>query len=124
MRRVFLDVVGPLRRHIGVREDRLNRALGFASSAVDALIGVNVELVVTLVDAVHGTDLDAAGVFGPDAGLSDDVCHGVVLLLASFWEGRFARMSASGRLILTDAAEPRKASACNREEATAPDQRR
>ena len=77
---VLLDVAGPLGGNIGIREDGLHGTLGFAGTAVDALIWMNVVLIVALVDAVHRADLDATRVLGPDAGLRDDVCHGSVRL--------------------------------------------
>ena len=53
-----------------------------ARGAVDALIRVDVELLVgrfvvpvRRMDAVHGAHLDAGGVAGTDARLSDDVGH-------------------------------------------------
>jgi hypothetical protein len=62
-------------RHIFLWVDRADGASWDASATVDALIRVNVELVVAFVDALDGANLDAGGIFGADAGLSDDVCH-------------------------------------------------
>ena len=45
------------------------------SEAVDALLGVDDEDPLVLVDAVDGTDVHARQVFDVDAGLSDDVRH-------------------------------------------------
>src|SRR3954462_2929757 len=75
---VLLDVAGPLCRHVRVRENRLDGTPGLTRTAVDAFIGVDVVLMVRLVDAVHGADLDAARVFGPDARPGDDVGHSCV----------------------------------------------
>src|SRR5690606_29422710 len=74
-RPVLLDVAGPLRRDIGVREDRGDRALRLARATIYALIRVDVILILALVDAVHRADLDAARVLGADTGLGDDVRH-------------------------------------------------
>src|SRR5262245_3255483 len=41
--RVERNKVGPLRGHLPLREDRLDRALRGTSAAVDALVGVNVQ---------------------------------------------------------------------------------
>ena len=60
-------------------EDRLDRALGLARAAVDAFLGVDHKKAAGLVDAVHGTDVDAGLVLDVDAGLGDDVGHGGLL---------------------------------------------
>ena len=72
---VFIDVARPLGRYVGVRKDRLNGALGLAGPAIDALVWVNVELIFTVINAVDRTNLDAAGVLGPDTRLDNDVGH-------------------------------------------------
>jgi hypothetical protein len=72
-------VLGDERRliagHVFLWEDCADRAGWDASAAVDALVRVNVELVVAFVDALDGANFDAGGIFGADAGLSNDVCH-------------------------------------------------
>src|SRR5215204_3788282 len=73
---VLLDERLLLRRHVLLREDRRDRALRLARAAVDALVGVDVELVRPLVDAVDGADVDAGLVLDADAGFGDDVGHG------------------------------------------------
>src|SRR5262245_31721650 len=65
----------PLVRHLVLGEDRLDRAYGLASAAVDALIGVNEELGVAFIDAVDRADLNAGLVLDGDAGFGDDVRH-------------------------------------------------
>src|SRR5690606_40951306 len=45
VRPVLLDVVGPLRGDVGVREDRGDGALRLAGAAIDALVRVDVVLV-------------------------------------------------------------------------------
>lgn len=79
----LLEVLGvlghearPLAGDIRVGEDRLNRALGLAGSAIDALVRVDVVLILTLVNAVDGAHFDAARILCVDAGLNDDVGHG------------------------------------------------
>ena len=54
-------------------EDRFDRTLGDAGFAVDALIRMDVEHLLAFVEAFHGADDDAIGVFAPVAGLSDNV---------------------------------------------------
>jgi hypothetical protein len=73
---VFLLTV----RHIVLGEDGRDRADRLAGAAVDALIGVDVELAVyvfVVVDAVDGTDLDAGLVDGADTGIRNDVSQGM-----------------------------------------------
>src|SRR5438132_421448 len=65
----------PLVRQRVLREDRLDRALGLAGAAVDALLGIDDEHPAGLVDAVDRADVDARLVFDVDAGLGDDVGH-------------------------------------------------
>ena len=65
----------PLLRQGVLGEDRLDRAFRLAGAAVDALLGVDDEDPLVLVDAVDGTDVHARAVFDVDAGLSDDVRH-------------------------------------------------
>ena len=75
VRVVDLDERLPLVGHRVLGEDRLDRALGLAGAAVDALLGIDHEHAVGLVDAVDGADVDAGLVLHIDAGLGDDVCH-------------------------------------------------
>src|SRR5262245_41062707 len=64
-----------LRLRVGVRQDRLGRALGLAHAAVDALVGMDHEHVGALVKAIDGADLDAVHVLALDAVFGDDVSH-------------------------------------------------
>src|SRR5581483_4487027 len=81
--RVDLDVLLPLGRDLVLGRDRVHRAGLHARVAVDALVGIYVELVVIVevglvlrrVDAVHRADLDAGVVLDADAGLVDHVGH-------------------------------------------------
>jgi hypothetical protein len=75
MHAVLLNVVRPFRGHVGVREDGRDRTLGLAGAAVDALVRVDVILVLAFIDAVHRTHLDAACVLGADARFSDHIWH-------------------------------------------------
>ena len=70
---VLFDVGGPLGRHVGVREDGGDGTLGLTCAAVDALVGMDVVLVFTLVYAVDRTHLNAARDLRPDARLGDAV---------------------------------------------------
>src|SRR5690348_7944098 len=66
----------PLVRDVVLVVDGLHRAHRLARTAVDALVGVDVEHPVALVDAVHRTLVDAGLVEDVDARLGDDVGHG------------------------------------------------
>ena len=72
---VDLDEGVPLVRERVLGEDRLHRALRFARPAVDALLRVDDQDPLELVDAVDRADVDAREVFDVDAGLGDDVRH-------------------------------------------------
>src|SRR4051812_15198769 len=65
----------PLLRQRVLGEDRLDRAFRLAGTAVDALLGIDHEDPVGLVDAVDGAHVDARFVLDVDAGLADDVRH-------------------------------------------------
>src|SRR2546428_8697556 len=96
------DEVFRLFRRLVLGEDRLHRAHGLAGPAVDALVGVDEELVRPLVDAVHRADLDAGLVLDSDARLDDHVRHRISPLYragpASFgdlWPGPFIFQSGN-----------------------------
>ena len=76
---VDLDERVPLVRQRVLGEDRLDRALRFARAAIDALLRVDDEDPVGLVDAVDRADVDAGAVFDVDTGLGDDVRHCALL---------------------------------------------
>src|SRR3954462_10279122 len=75
---------GPLTGELVLRETGVDRARLDARVAVDALVGIDVKLLLRLVvglvrsrmDAIHRADLDARVVLLPDAGLCDDVGQG------------------------------------------------
>src|SRR5215470_18020240 len=72
---VDVDEVLPLIGNLVLREDRLHRTHRLARAAVDALVGVDVQHVLPLVDAVDRTDLHTRLVLDVDARLSDHVRH-------------------------------------------------
>src|SRR5215208_3385752 len=51
---VAVQLEPALRRRFGVRQDRVHRAFRLANAAVDALVGVDDQHVLALVEAVHG----------------------------------------------------------------------
>lgn len=80
---VDLGEVLPLLGEIVFGEDRLDRASWFASSAVDAFVGMDVEqfrglelgFVLARMNAIYRADVYASRVLGPYAGFSDNVRH-------------------------------------------------
>jgi hypothetical protein len=80
VRAVLSDEAGLVGGHVFLWEDRADGASWDACAAINALVGVNVELVVTFVDAFHGANFDASAVLRADAGLGNDVCHDDLLL--------------------------------------------
>src|SRR5882757_4267810 len=64
-----------LQTGLGVGLDGVGGAFGFAYAAIDAFVRMDDQHVVTLVEAVHGADFNAIGIFAFDAGFSDDVSH-------------------------------------------------
>src|SRR5262245_29777188 len=73
--RVELHELRPPRRHVGVVEDRLDRAFGYARFAVDAIVGVDIQHHVVLIEAVARANDDAVGVLAILARLANDKCH-------------------------------------------------
>jgi len=76
LRGVFAIELHPLlRRRIGVRNDRLDRAFRLADAAIDAFVGMDHQHVGADIEAIDRADLDAVLEFAPDAGFGDDVGH-------------------------------------------------
>ena len=63
--------------------DSVNRTFRLAHTTVDALVGMNDQHVLALVETVHRTYLDAVRVFAANAALVDDVSH--LSLLPEGW---------------------------------------
>ena len=76
---VGLVEVFPLIRRVVLVEDRLDRAHRLTCSTVHALIGVDIEHSLALVDAVDGAFVDTRLVDHVDTGLGDDVGHDLLL---------------------------------------------
>jgi len=72
---VDLDEFLEIRRHVLFRKNRGDRALGLARAAIDALVGMDVELVGSFIDAVYRTHVNAGAVLRILAGFSYDVGH-------------------------------------------------
>ena len=79
--RVRAVEVAPLLGHVVLIEDRLDGAHRLARAAVDALVGLDVEHPLALVDAVDRTLVHAGTVLHVHAGLGDDVRHSNSLVM-------------------------------------------
>ena len=75
VRVVLFGVARPLFRHVFFGEDRGDGALRITCPAVNALVGVNVELVRPFVDAVDRTHIHAPSIKNVDTRLRNDVGH-------------------------------------------------
>jgi hypothetical protein len=72
---VDLNVLLEIRGHVLFRKDRGHRALGLARTAINALVGMDVELIGSFIDAVYRAYIDAGAVLRILAGFSYDVGH-------------------------------------------------
>src|SRR5262245_23563380 len=68
-----------LRARFGIRLDCLNRSFWLAHAAIDTLVRMNDEHVLTLVETIDGADLHAVHKFALDATLVDDVGQLIIL---------------------------------------------
>jgi len=66
---------------LGVGLDGVHGAFRLADAAIDALVGVNNQHILALVEAVYRADLDAIHVLALDANFGDDVSHRYHMLL-------------------------------------------
>src|SRR5690606_22281438 len=82
---INLVEVRPFAGQVVLVVDGLHRAYRLAGTAVDALVGVDVEHAPALVDAVDGAFFNACLVEHIDARLRDDVSHVVFLLGLATW---------------------------------------
>ena len=81
--RVDLDIVRPLVRHLVVRKDGLNRTCRDAGTTINALVRMDVELLLRLelvfvlpgMDAIDRTDVNTGCVFRTNAGLTNGECY-------------------------------------------------
>ena len=62
-------------RYVFFGENSFNGASGHTCAAVNALVGVDQELVAAVVDALYGAHFGAGLVFNADAGGCDDMRH-------------------------------------------------
>src|SRR5882724_10179503 len=104
----FTGYVGPRRRifavqfqpalslRLAVRNDSLDRTFGLAHTAIDALVRVNDEHVLALVEAVDRAHLDAVHVLAADAGFSDNVGHDIAFFSSTGSTGRIAIVAMVG----------------------------
>jgi hypothetical protein len=72
---IDLDVFLQIRRHVLFGKDRRHRAFGLACAAIDAFVGMDVELIRPFVNAVYRTHVYTGAVLRILAGFSYDVRH-------------------------------------------------
>jgi hypothetical protein len=59
-------------------ENGFDRTLRHAGLAIDAFIRVDIEQLLALVEALHGTDHDAVGVFAIETRFSNHMSHNIL----------------------------------------------
>ena len=79
---VLLDEVLPVGRNIRIHKDRVDRALWFAQTTVDALVWVDIDHVIAFVDAVDWANSHTGLVFDADARLGNNVWHPYIVPIA------------------------------------------
>src|SRR5437867_3366661 len=72
---VDLHVVLHVSRYVFLREDRRHRTLRLAGATVDALIGVNVQLLLAFINAVDRAIVDTGSDLRAVAGFRDHIGH-------------------------------------------------
>jgi hypothetical protein len=79
---VDLDERAPLWRNGTLFVDGVDRTGRLACATVDAFGGVDVVLLIFLsrMDTIDGADIHTRRIFDADAGLANDVCHGILLV--------------------------------------------
>src|SRR5438094_10371026 len=66
--------------HVRLGINRLYRTLGDTCGAIDAVLGMNDQLIVQLVKTSHGADLGAIGKLAPLAFVSNNMGHKVKII--------------------------------------------
>src|SRR5262249_58061712 len=72
---VLGDISLHISRHVFLGKDGRHRALRLARTAIDALVGMDIKLVVPFVDAVHWTNVYAGPVLNSNASFHNHVRH-------------------------------------------------
>jgi hypothetical protein len=72
---ILLDIRRVLRRDVFLGENRGYRTFGLARTTVDAFVGMDVKLVLNLIDTVHRTDIYTGAVLHPNACFDDHISH-------------------------------------------------
>ena len=75
--RVDGDEIRLLLRHVRLRKNRIDRALGHAQGTVYAFVWVDYQEVLALAKCIDRAHLDTIGVFAIDARFGDDVSHAI-----------------------------------------------
>lgn len=81
-----IDLEPLVEARFGIWLDGISRAFRLAHAAIDALVRMNDEHVLTFIEAVYRTYFNAIGVLALDAIVRDDIGHDLLLRPAgSFW---------------------------------------
>ena len=72
-------------------KNRFHRTFGYAEGAVDSLVRVDDQEILSFAETIHGTNVNAVGVFALDTGFGDDISHGNSL-------GGWVRLQKESRL--------------------------
>ena len=70
-----IDLKPIFEARLGIGHDRIGGAGGYTNTTVDALVGMNDQKILTLVETFHRADFDAVHVFTFDAVFDDDESH-------------------------------------------------
>src|SRR6185437_3097613 len=100
--------VAPFSGYRALLEDRVYRARWLAGAAINALVRVNIILLVflTSMDTIHGTNIHAGCVLHADAGLADHVGHTPMIPLpeTAHSDGWLMRAHCAHTLIIAHSA--------------------
>src|SRR5690606_31346822 len=75
-----------VKARLRIRLDRFGWTFRLAYAAIDALVRMNDEEILPLIEAIDWADFDAVGVFAANTVVSDDVRHAALQNSRSRWE--------------------------------------
>jgi len=94
--RVQFDVLPEVFGHVAVNKDGVNGAFGFTEATVDALVGIDKNLVVCFVNAVDRAHGHAGLVFDSDAWFGYNIRHAYIVPIGACYrqsQGDVTRIS-------------------------------
>ena len=93
MGRIRFDEALPIWRNVGVNKDCVNGTFGFTKTAVNALVWVDEDLVITFINAIDRANGHTRLVFHSDARFGYNVWHSLII---AYFFGAGSRFSALG----------------------------